>query len=92
MKTMRRGLSTTLLLGVGTLLLFPVLAGAANDLATISGRVHDSGGVPVAGALVIVIPASPIIPERITLTDKEGLFSIVNLFAGQYSVKVSMPR
>jgi len=85
-------LSTTLLLGVGTLLLFPVLAGAANDLATISGRVHDSGGVPVAGALVIVIPASPIIPERIALTDKEGLFSIVNLFAGQYSVKVSMPR
>jgi hypothetical protein len=65
---------------------------AANDLAVIAGRVHDSSGTPVAGALVIVAAASPIIPERIALTGNDGSFSIPNLFAGQYTVKVSMPQ
>ena len=92
MRTMRKGFSATIVVGVATLLLCPLVAGAANDLATISGRVHDSGGVPVVGALVIVAAASPIIPERIALTDKYGAFSIINLFAGLYDVKVSMPR
>ncbi len=94
MRTMRKGFSATVVLSVATLLLCPLVAGAAvaSDLATISGRVHDSGGAPVAGALVIVAAASPIIPERIALTDKNGAFSVLNLFAGQYNVKVSMPR
>src|SRR5205814_1814988 len=63
-----------------------------SDLATISGKVHDSSGAPIAGALVVVVAASPILPERIALTDRDGGFSLVNLFAGEYSVKVSMPR
>jgi hypothetical protein len=33
-----------------------------------------------------------VLPERVALTDKDGAFSIGNLFAGQYSVKISMPR
>jgi hypothetical protein len=77
---------------IAALLLFPLVAGAASDLAAISGRVHDSGGLPLAGALVIVAPASPGFAERIALTDKDGAFSVLNLFAGQYTVKVSMPR
>jgi hypothetical protein len=74
------------------LLLLPLAASAANDLASITGRVHDSAGTPVAGALVIVVAASPIIPERVALTTNDGSFSIPNLFAGQYTVKISMPQ
>jgi hypothetical protein len=65
---------------------------AAVDLASINGRVRDSTGAPLVGAVVIVAPASPIIPERIVLTDRDGAFVISNLLAGQYSVKVSMPH
>src|SRR5262245_62054872 len=72
-------------------LLCPLIAGAS-DLATITGRVKDSSGAPVIGAFVIALAASPVFPERIALTDKDGAFSIVNLFAGQYTVKISMPR
>jgi hypothetical protein len=91
MRTMRKGFAAIAVLVAG-LLVCPLVAVAANDLATISGRVHDSSGSPVVGALVIVVAASPVLPERIALTDRQGSFSIANLFAGQYSVKVSMPR
>src|SRR5216117_1883895 len=84
--------STKLVLGIAALLLVPSIVSAANDLATINGRVHDSTGFPITGALVIVAAASPIIPERVALTGKDGSFSIPNLFAGQYTVKVSMPQ
>jgi hypothetical protein len=79
-------------LAIALLLLLPLLGSAANDLATIAGRVHDSAGVPVVGALVIAVAASPIIPERVALTANDGSFSIPNLFAGQYTVKISMPQ
>ena len=92
MRTMRQGFSRNVVLGIATLLLVPFIASAGHDLATINGRVHDAGGVPVAGALVIAAAVSPIIPERVALTGKDGSFSIPNLFAGQYSVKISMPQ
>src|SRR3989449_6414348 len=92
MRTTRQRFSAKIGMGMALLLLLPLLASAANDLAAISGRVHDSAGSPLVGALVIVVAASPIIPERIALTDKDGSFSIPNLFAGQYSVKISMPQ
>lgn len=79
-------------LGVSILILLPIVASASNDLAAINGQVRDAGGVPVVGALVIVVASSPSIPERLAFTDKRGLFSIPNLFAGEYSVKVTMPR
>src|SRR6266705_5473551 len=89
---MPQGFSTKLVLGIAALLLVPSIVSAGNDLATINGRVHDSAGSPVAGALVIVAAASPIIPERVALTGKDGSFSVPNLFAGQYTVKISMPQ
>jgi len=88
MKNMQKKLRPFALFAVVLLLLCP-LFGSASDFATISGRVHDSSGVPVMGAVVMVV-ASPMNVERIALTDKDGSFSIANLFAGQYSVKVSM--
>ena len=92
MQRMRKGFSAGAVRGVPSCSFSARCVAAASDLAAISGRVHDSGGIPVVGALVIVVPSSPIMPERIALTDKDGAFSIVNLFAGQYTVKVSMPH
>jgi hypothetical protein len=91
MREVRRSFLATVVLG-SLLLLLPLAASAANDLASITGRVHDSAGTPVVGALVMVVAASPIIPERVALTANDGSFSIPNLFAGQYTVKVSMPQ
>src|SRR5262245_40252430 len=88
---MRKAFAVTAVLVAG-ILICPLVAGAATDLATITGRVHDSGGTPVAGAVVIAIAASPALPERIAFTNNEGSFSILNLWAGEYSIKVSMPR
>jgi hypothetical protein len=91
MQTMGKKFSATAALLAAALLLCPLVA-AASDLATVSGRVHDASGAPVAGALVLVVSASPIFPEKVALTDKDGAFSIINLFAGQYTIKVSMPH
>src|SRR5437773_571155 len=88
----RQGFLPKAVTAISILLLLPLAGSAANDLAAITGRVHDSSGVPVVGALVIVAAASPIIPERVALTMNDGSFSISNLFAGQYTVKVSMPQ
>src|SRR5262245_61429340 len=82
----------TIALGLVVLLACPILAVAANDLAAIHGQVHDSTGAPLVGALIVVAAASPIIPERIAFTDNRGSFAVANLFAGEYSVKVTMPR
>src|SRR5438093_5229694 len=92
MTTKRQKFAATVGLGIGFLLLFPLISTAANDLAAINGRVRDSSGVPVVGALVIVASESPIIPDRLTFTDKNGSFEVLNLFAGDYTVKVTMPR
>src|SRR6266516_2451177 len=92
MTTKRQKCAATVGLGIGFLLLFPFISTAANDLAAINGRVRDSSGVPVVGALVIVASVSPIIPDRLTFTDKNGSFEVLNLFAGDYTVKVTMPR
>jgi hypothetical protein len=91
MQTIRKGFAASVVLFAG-FLLCPLLAGASSNLATISGSVRDSSGSPITGALVIAVAASPVLPERIALTGKDGAFSIANLFAGQYTVKVSMPR
>src|SRR5215467_446117 len=88
----RRSLRPTFFAAIGILLLLPMGGLAGNDLAVITGRVHDSSDSPIVGALVIVAAASPIIPERVALTTNDGSFSIPNLFAGQYTVKVSMPQ
>jgi hypothetical protein len=79
-------------IGMAGVLLSPMFAEASGTLAAISGIVHDSTGEPVVGALVVVIAANPSMSQRMAFTDKRGGFSIPNLFAGEYSVKVTMPR
>jgi len=92
MQRRRQRFPAAIAVAIAVLIALPVVASAANDLATINGRVHDTSGAPLVGALVIVAAASPIIPERVALTGKDGSFSIPNLFAGQYTVKISMPQ
>jgi hypothetical protein len=87
-----RQIALRLIPGLLAFLLFPLLGTASNSLAVINGRVRDSSGTPVNGALVIIAAAAPMIPERLTFTDSRGAFSVPNLFAGEYSIKVSMPQ
>ena len=60
--------------------------------SSISGRVVDSAGIPLVGALVAVESTDTGIRERLSFTDHAGIFSIPNLVAGAYSIKVSKPR
>ena len=92
MRTITTRFSAKIGLGIVILFAFPLVGMASNDLAVISGQVRDSSGTPVVGALVIAVAASPVIPERIAFTDKRGSFTLMNLFAGEYSVKVTMPK
>lgn len=62
-----------------------VPAALAGTTGKISGRVLDGKKQPVSGANVIVLGA-----PLGALTDDEGRYSILNVPAGTYSVKVSM--
>jgi len=79
-------------LGVVISLMFPVVGMAAENLGAIQGKVRDSSGTPVVGALVIVMAAKSSPGERMAFTDNLGAFSIPNLLVGEYSVKVTMSR
>ena len=63
-----------------------MLLARAVSAATISGRVLDPEGAPVAGARVIVSTPLGTIADR--ETDASGLFSIPSLAAGIYDVRV----
>ncbi len=82
----------TVAIGIAAILVLPLIGQASGSFAAITGSVRDSAGIPVVGALVIVAASNPSMPERMAFTDKRGGFSIPNLFAGEYSVKVTMPR
>jgi hypothetical protein len=73
--------------------LLPLPTFAGNDFGTIQGTVRDTGGKPVAGALVVVAHAGALNTQnRAALTDLNGLFSVENLLAGEYLMQVSMRR
>src|SRR6266571_7627719 len=92
MQPVRWRSSVIIAIGVAAVLLSATIGNAAGTLAAISGMVRDSAGEPVIGALVVVMAANPSMPQRMAFTDKRGTFTIPNLFAGEYSVKVTMPR
>ncbi len=60
--------------------------------ASLRGRVQDSAGSPLIGALVAIQAADTNLRERLVFTDRGGLFSIGNLAAGNYTIKVTKPR
>jgi hypothetical protein len=84
--------SATVILGLVAIIISPIATSASGNLSAITGTVHDSSGLPVVGALVVITASNPIMSQRMTFTDSRGSFSIQNLFAGEYSAKVTMPR
>src|SRR5689334_620931 len=92
MQPIRWSSAVVVALGIAAMIWSPVTAESAGSLSAITGSVRDSGGLPVVGALVIVMASNPSMSQRMALTDARGSFSIPNLFAGEYSVKVTMPR
>jgi hypothetical protein len=92
MQPIRWSSAVVVALGIAAMVWSPMTAESAGTLPAITGSVRDSGGLPVVGALVIVMASNPSMSQRMALTDSRGSFSIPNLFAGEYSVKVTMPR
>lgn len=60
--------------------------------ATLRGRVQDTTGSPLIGALVSIQIGETNLRERLVFTDSGGLFSIDNLTLGNHTVKVTKPR
>jgi hypothetical protein len=89
----RSGSIATAFAVLAVLLLLPLNGSTApNDLAVIHGKVRDSAGSPVSGALVTIASAVSSASDRMVFTDNRGLFSVPNLFAGEYSIKVTTPQ
>ena len=68
---------------------FSSSAGAQGELGGIEGRVQDSSGLPLVGALVRVQSAETSLRERFVFTDHVGAFSVPDLVAGKYLVRVT---
>jgi outer membrane cobalamin receptor len=67
-------------------LVFGLVAAHAALAATLTGRVADPDGRPIAGARVIVADAIGTAVDR--TTDSRGVFSIDRLGAGRYEIRV----
>jgi hypothetical protein len=79
------------ILGLSAILLLPLIGQAADDGA-IQGRVVDSSGAPVVGALVTVTNVGPLLQERSAFSGRNGWFLVPNMGRGDYSVRVMMQR
>lgn len=62
-----------------------------ND-SSISGRIRDVGGAPLAGALVAVQSSGEALRERLAVTDRSGHFAFEGLPAGEYLLRVTKAR
>src|SRR6266404_4424295 len=67
-------------------LLFGVQSAPAQEASSIQGRVTDSSGAPIFGAVVTVEGGAG---SRTTVTDSEGAFQISLLPPGNFNVKIS---
>jgi hypothetical protein len=76
---------------VGSLLLLPALAGAQAVTGTIAGVVRDTSGAVMPG--VTVEASSPALIEKVrsVTTDGQGLYRIVDLRPGVYTVTFTLP-
>src|SRR5215467_8655187 len=75
-------------------LLFAILlfaAAAAFGQSSIAGLVKDSTGAVLPGVSVEVSSPALIESTRTTVTDEAGLYNIVSLRPGDYSVTFSLP-
>src|SRR5258705_6271670 len=79
------------LLLTGVALLLPAIASGQADTGNIAGVVRDPSGAVMPG--VTVEAASPALIERVraVTTDSQGLYRIVDLRPGTYTVTFSLP-
>jgi carboxypeptidase family protein/TonB-dependent receptor-like protein len=72
------------------LLLFPISAWAQGETGTIAGVVKDATGAVLPG--VTVEASSPALIERVrtVVTDADGLYKIINLRSGTYTVTFTL--
>jgi len=84
----RRFVVRTFLLVVASLVLVPALARAQS---VFTGTVKDTSGAVMPG--VTVEAASPVLIEKVksTITDESGLYRIVDLRPGTYTLTVTLP-
>jgi hypothetical protein len=86
---MRRTLWSSIVIGLT--LLLPAIAAAQGALArgTLTGTVHDASGAVLPG--VTVEAASPaVLEKRVAVTDSAGVYRIVNLDPGTYSLTFTL--
>jgi hypothetical protein len=76
---------------VWAFLLVPTGARAQSETGTIAGVVKDTSGAVMPG--VTVEAASPVLIERIrsVVTDHQGLYQIVDLRPGEYTITFTLP-
>src|SRR2546426_3731343 len=76
---------------VGCLVLLPALAWAQAESGTIAGVVRDTSGAVMPG--VTVEAASPVLIEKVrsVVSDSQGLYRIVDLRPGSYTVTFTLP-
>src|SRR6187549_1446729 len=84
----RKFVVRTFLLVVASLVLVPALARAQS---VFTGTVKDTSGAVIPG--VTVEAASPVLIEKVksTITDENGLYRIVDLRPGTYSITFTLP-
>src|SRR5712691_3485172 len=80
------------LLLAGVVLLLPATAFGQADTGNIAGVVRDSSGAVLPG--VTVEASSPALIEKVrsVITDSQGLYRIVELRPGMYTVTFTLPR
>ncbi len=84
---MKRSLAVAAVLAVGIIFLFgPVPAAQAQQPITAIGRVVDADGNPVPDVQVLLDYKGHIVQKYRTKTDKKGVFTHVNVYAGPYRV------
>src|SRR5687767_15777965 len=76
----------TLLLGAAFLWLLPSIAVAQ---ATLTGTVRDTSGAVLPG--VTVEATAPALPTRTVVTDGNGVYRIIELSPGIYTVTATLP-
>jgi hypothetical protein len=87
-KTSPRWLGARILVGLLVCGTLTVGSASAQNLSTIQGRVQDSSGLPLVGALVAVQSVDSSIREFV-FTNHLGVFSVPDLIAGRYLVRVT---
>jgi uncharacterized GH25 family protein len=59
--------------------------------ATVEGSTVETGGAPVPGALVLILPSNPVHPTRQARSDENGLFRIEDVTPGSFEIRATAP-